>query len=49
MKAQFPNSQWAIAPNSVAVHPPFERVTDCRGWLTMLKGEILLGWVGFPG
>jgi hypothetical protein len=33
----------------VVVHPPFERFPDWKGWLTMLKGEILLVRAVFPG
>ncbi|MDY1543577.1 hypothetical protein [Lactiplantibacillus pentosus] len=49
MKVEFPNIQWSIAPEYVVVHHPFERVPDFRGWLTMLKGEVLLVRVVFPG
>ncbi|KRK23658.1 hypothetical protein FD24_GL000866 [Lactiplantibacillus pentosus DSM 20314] len=27
----------------MAVHPPFERVPDWRGWLTMLSSQIDVG------
>jgi hypothetical protein len=28
----------------VAVHQPFERLTDWRGWVTMLSSQIILSW-----
>jgi hypothetical protein len=49
LKDQPLNIQWSVAPRLVAVHLPFERVPDRRGWLTMLKGEVLLVRVVFPG
>ncbi|WP_265482293.1 hypothetical protein, partial [Lactiplantibacillus plantarum] len=36
------NSQRPIVPSLVAVHQPFERLTDRRGWVTMLSSQIIL-------
>ncbi|WP_274905632.1 hypothetical protein, partial [Lactiplantibacillus plantarum] len=41
---QYQNSQRQIVPSSVAVHQPFERLPDWRGWVTMLSSQIILSW-----
>ncbi|WP_260198787.1 hypothetical protein [Lactiplantibacillus pentosus] len=47
LKDQSSNIQRSIVPRWVAVHPPFERIPDWRGWLAMLSSQIILSrkWV----
>ncbi len=45
---QYQNSQRQIVPSSVAVHQPFERLPDWRGWVTMLSSQIILSWKWVP-